>query len=133
MLPPTPATRPFCTAGTRSRSVIATDNRGEREFVRLVGGAVVVKRPDHDVRVQRGEADEERAGALVLKARSVHFNLVEKHVIGLAGHISRGKRAHDHRAMSRDETNAIDRLEVTFDLDAVSDLNRSEASRIGND
>src|SRR3954468_17007325 len=100
--------------------------------MRGVGRRVVMKRPDHDVSVQTCEADEEGSHALVLKARRVDSDFVESQVVRLAGNVLRRERAIDERGVRGEEPHVIDRLEVTLSFDAVSDLNGSEAPRVGN-
>ena len=87
-----------------------------------------MKRPDHDVCVQTGETDEEGARALVLKTRSVDSDFVESQIVRLAGDSFGGERTTNHGGVRGKEPHAIDRLEVAFRFDAVSDLNRREAS-----
>ena len=97
-----------------------------------IGRGIVMERPDHDVCVQTGEADEEGSRALVLKTRGVDSHFVERQVVGLAGHIFGGERTTDHRGVRGKKPHAIDRFEVAFSFDTVSDLNRHEASRVGD-
>src|SRR6185503_847965 len=82
-------------AGASSRCIVATHHRREGKLMTVVGGRVVMKRPDHDVCVQTCEANEESARALVLKTRCVDSDLVESQVVGLAGDIPGGERTID--------------------------------------
>src|SRR6185369_1020527 len=93
---------------------------------------IVMKRPDHDICVQTGKADEERARALILKTCDVDTDFVEGQVIRLARDVSRAERTADHRRVRGEKSHAIDRVEVAFSFDAVAELNRSEAPRVGD-
>ena len=115
-------------AGAYTTRIVATNHGGKWKLMRGVGGRVVMKRPDHDVCIQTGEADEERSRALVLKARRVDAYFVESQVIRLAGDIPGAERTTDHRRVRGEESHAVDCLETAFSFDAVSNLNWSEAS-----
>jgi hypothetical protein len=114
-------------AGAGAPRIVTTNNCRQWKLMWAVVERVVMERPDHDVGVQTGEADEERSRALILKARNVDAYFVESQVIGLAGDVPRPERTTDRRRMRGEEPHAVDRLKVAFSFDAVSDLNRSEA------
>jgi len=119
-------------ASACSSGIVATHHRRKRKLMSSVLDRIVMERPDHDVSVQTGETDEEGSRALVLKARDVDAYFVESEIVWLACDILRAERTTDHRGVRGEEPHVVDRFEVALSFNAVSDLNRSEAPRVGD-
>ena len=98
----------------------------------VVGGGVVVSRPEENVRGRCGGVpDEEVAGPVELEGRSVDEHLVHVHVVRLAGRAAGHQHGRHLHGPGREEGGPVDGLEVAAGNQVVAQEHRRQAPGVG--